>query len=185
MLCKDPDRQAFSLHFVCECLKSDQVLLKNLGPNPLKSEWPHQTDWWMHLIKTPFPCQTRLWCQYCVNGLFGLLPHQFLPRKSFLQSPKSKDTKWTLHSWKMAKKCLRRSQPFKKVIVLTGRGHVERRIQITILCFFRNETISGWLSSTVKTQSFYNGFLESSDEHCKWLYPNSFGTSVTNTASKF
>ena len=83
MLCKDPDRQAFSLHFVCQCLKSDQVLLKNLGPNSLKSEWPHQTDWWMHLIKTPFPCQTRLWCQYCVNGLFGLLPHQFLPRKSF------------------------------------------------------------------------------------------------------
>ena len=78
MLCKDPDRQAFSLHFVCECLKSDQVLLKTWDP----ILWS-LNDWWMHLIKTPFPCQTRLWCQYCVNGLFGLLPHQFLPRKSF------------------------------------------------------------------------------------------------------
>ena len=44
MLCKDPDRQAFSLHFVCECLKSDQVILKKLGTQS-SEVWMTPPNW--------------------------------------------------------------------------------------------------------------------------------------------
>ena len=87
MLCRDPDRQMPYFACLCECtisecLKSDEVLLK-LGPPEV---WNLNDPMHQSVDKNAFSMSdSRLWCQYCpgCQWTFGLLPHQFLPRKSF------------------------------------------------------------------------------------------------------
>ena len=67
---------------ISECLKSDEVLLK-LGPPEV---WNLNDPMHQSVDKNAFSMSdSRLWCQYCAlcQWTFGLLPHQFLPRKSF------------------------------------------------------------------------------------------------------